>query len=430
MPVSGNKIVVCGLIISIAGIIGLWWFFFFIPNVSWTEEELLQIENLYLGNLKPLPADPSNRVADNALAAEMGHRLFFDSRLSANGAVSCASCHQPEKQFTDGLQKGRALGQSGRNTPSIIGTAYSPWFYWDGRRDSQWAQALSPLEDPAEQGSDRMYLVRLVAQDPYYSEIYTALFGALPDLTDKNRFPDHAAPDINPELTQAWKSMTLADRVLVNQAFANIGKVFAAYERLLMPGVSRFDRYVSSLVSIEESSQAEEILTDEEVFGLKLFMGKAQCTQCHNGPLFTNYEFHNTGVISFPGETPDRGRIDGVRTVLNNTFKCLGDYSDAPADQCQELTYVRQGVELIASFKTPSLRTLAHTAPYMHKGQIGTLAATIDHYNQAPLAMIGHNEAENPLKLSSKERKALEAFLLTLDAPLATDSRWLSPPVN
>ena len=105
-------------------------------------------------------------VADNEEAASFGHRLFFDTRLSANGNVSCATCHQPERRFTDGLPKGRGIGLSGRNTRSIVGTAYSPWLYWDGRKDSQWSQAMSPLEDPAEHGGNRMQYVRIYQQRP------------------------------------------------------------------------------------------------------------------------------------------------------------------------------------------------------------------------------------------------------------------------
>ncbi|MDH5584142.1 MAG: cytochrome-c peroxidase, partial [Gammaproteobacteria bacterium] len=101
-------------------------------------------------SLPELPPDPSNAVADNPLAAEFGRMLFFDTRLSANGAVSCATCHQPERGFTDGLQKAQAMGTTLRHTPGIAGMAYSPWQFWDGRRDSQWSQALAPLEDANE----------------------------------------------------------------------------------------------------------------------------------------------------------------------------------------------------------------------------------------------------------------------------------------
>ena len=213
---------------------------------------------------------------------------------------------------------------------------------------------------------------------------------------------------------------------LVNSVFANIGKSVAAYERKILPGPSRFDAYVRAVLSgNRDTSQA--LLTNAEVLGLQLFVDEARCTECHNGPLFTNNEFHNTGVLSFAGELPDRGRIEGVRKVLQDPFNCLGPYSDDPARSCPELTYVRTGIELIGATRTPSLRNLGDTAPYQRKGQLGTLGEILDLYNRAPLAMIGHNDAE-PLGLSQRELAWLEAFLNTLDAPLATGQEWLSPP--
>ncbi len=152
------------------------------------------------------------------------------------------------------------------------------------------------------------------------------------------------------------------------------------------------------------------------MWGLRLYISEANCTQCHNGPLFTNHEFHNTGVISFPGEVPDKGRAVGVREVLQHPFNCRGQYSDDPEQQCAELEYARTGIELVGAFKTPSLRNLENTAPFMHKGQIATVSEVLEHYNMAPDAMIGHNEAK-ALALSGRELMQLEAFLSTLAAP-------------
>ena len=366
----------------------------------WSEAEVAVLQSLWIGSLEPLPSDPGNAVADNPAAAALGHRLFFDTRLSKTGTISCATCHQPERRFTDGLPKGVAIGMSKRNTRSIVGVAYSPWLYWDGRRDSLWSQALSPLEDPNEHGGNREDIVATFLADEQYSAAYQALFGEV--------------PDDSPET--------------VNRVFANIGKVIAAYERLLLPGVSRFDRYVESVLAGDAEAQAPTF-TDDEIRGLRLFIGEANCTQCHNGPLLTNHEFHNTGVITFPGEVPDKGRVVGVREVLADPFNCLGDYSDATSADCAELEFVRTGPELIGAVRTPSLRNLGGTQPFMHKGQHPTLMAVLEHYNEAPDAMIGHNEAK-PLKLSQRELRQLEAFMNTLDAPLATDEQWLLPPAT
>ena len=394
----------------------------------WSDVQLDLLKSLSIDSLPALPADDSNAVADNPLAAQFGQELFFDTRLSANGAVSCATCHQPERRFTDGLPRGRGIGLSARNTPSIVGTAYSPWLYWDGRRDSLWSQALSPLEDPAEHGGNRMQYARFIANDSRYRQRYETLFGPLPDLSDTERFPEHAAPSIVPELDRAWHLMTTEDRRSIDVVFTNLGKAIAAYERLIMPGPTRFDAYVLAL-SDGDTDSAAAILSNEEVLGLQLFIDEARCTECHNGPLFTNNEFHNTGPLSMPGQLPDRGRINGVREVQAHPFNCLGEFSDDPERNCPELTFVRTGIELIGAMRTPSLRNLGGTAPFQHKGQFDSLAGLLDHYNRAPLAMIGHNEAE-PLGLNKRELRWLEAFLLTLDAPLATDRRWLSPPTR
>ena len=382
------------LVLAIVGVIVAAWFYRPLAPEPWTESDIEILQSLWIGNLGPVPPDPSNTVADNPLAAEFGRSLFFDGRLSANGAISCSTCHQPERRFTDGLQKGQAIGTSRRNTPSIVGVAYSPWMYWDGRRDSLWSQALSPIEDVNEHGSDRTRVVRVISEDPNYSETYKALFGATPDQ---------------------------ADEEAVNTAFSNIGKAIAAFERTILPSPSRFDDYVAAVVSNDVAAQ-QELFTDDEVVGLQLFMGDANCTQCHNGPLLTNHEFHNTGVISFPGEVPDKGRVIGVREVKNNIFNCDGPYSDDPGGNCAELEFARTGPELIGAFRTPSLRNLENTAPFMHKGQIANLFEVLRHYNDASLAMIGHNEAK-PLGLRNSDLRQLEAFLHTLSAPLTDDQK-------
>lgn len=365
----------------------------------WTDAEVEILRSLWIGSLPPPPADPSNAVADNPRAAELGHQLFFDPRLSGPGSVSCATCHQPERRFTDGLPQGQAIGRSRRNTPSIVAAAYSPWLYWDGRRDSLWSQALSPLEDPIEHGGDRAQYARFIATNMPYRALYESVFGDVPDLADSDA---------------------------VDSVFANIGKALAAYERLLLPGESRFDRYVAAVLARDVAAQ-QMLFTPEEASGLRLFIGDAACTQCHNGPLFTNHEFHNTGVLSFPGQLPDKGRVVGVREAQSDPFNCMGKFSDDPARNCAELEFARTGPELIGTVRTPSLRNLEQTAPFMHKGQIGTLAEVLEHYNEAPLAMIGHNESK-PLQLGRRELRELEAFLETLAAPLATAEKWLVPP--
>jgi cytochrome c peroxidase len=414
------------VIACVVALAAWWWQRTDLP-AAWTDAEVEFLRTLWIGNLPPVPPSPSNAVADDPHAADFGRRLFFDPRLSGNGAVSCATCHQPGRAFTDGLPKGRAIGESARNTRSIVAAAYSPWQYWDGRKDSLWSQALAPLEDPREHGGTRMQYARLIAETPQYRSDYEALFGPLPDFSDSTRFPASATPVGRPQHAAAWQAMTAVDRRHVDTAFANIGKSLAAYERQLVPGSTRFDRY--ALAAIEGDTEVQNsTFARDEVRGLRLFVGKARCVECHNGPLFTNNEFHNTGILSPPGEVPDRGRIGGLRIALNDPFNCSGNFSDDPQRHCAELSFARSGIELLGAMRTPTLRNVAQTPPFMHKGQLATLAEVLEHYNLAPLAMIGHNEAE-PLGLSRRELADLEAFLNTLSGPVVDRPELLQPPV-
>jgi len=368
------------VVVAALAIASWWWSLNATP--PWSEDEIAVLESLWLESLADLPPDPTNAVADNPLAAEFGRALFFDTRFSANGSISCATCHQPERHFTDGLPKGVAIGMSRRNTPSIVGTAYSAWLYWDGRRDSQWSQALSPLEDPNEHASNRLSVIAIIVEDKNYWRMYESLFG---------------------------------EAAGVDTMYSNIGKAIAAFERTIMPTTSRFDEYVAAVIA-GNAERGAELFSGDEVRGLRLFIGEANCTQCHNGPLLTNNEFHNTGLVNFAGEVPDKGRIVGVREVLEHSFNCKGLHNDASVRNCSELAFARTGPELIAAFRTPSLRNLENTAPYGHKGQLATLADVLAHYNAAPDAIIGHNEAK-PLNLSDRELAQIEAFLHTLAAP-------------
>ena len=397
----------------------IWFLFINLEHPSvWSDNELKAIQSLSLAELKPPPPDPTNLVAGSVEAARFGHKLFFDEQLSITGTVACASCHIPTQNFRDLLPKAIAIGEAKRRTPSITGGAYSPWQYWDGRKDSQWSQALAPLERTLEHGGNRTFYARYVL-DKYRDE-YELIFGLGPDLSDIDRFPVHAGPVENLEWSSAWQKMTPQDRDSVNRIFVNIGKAIAAYERLILPGQTRFDEYAEALLSGEEISD----FSYDEVEGLRLFIGRANCIDCHNGPLLTNNEFHNTGILSAGGEIPDKGRVQGIRELLADPFNCFSKYSDAP-DSCSELSFVRTGPELIGAIKTPSLRTLK--PPFMHKGQLATLKDVLKHYSEAPASMIGHNEAK-PLKLTLHELTQLERFLTTLEASQASDSKWLKAP--
>jgi len=376
------------------------------PAVRWTEEERAIIRSLALDALPALPADPSNRVADDPRAAELGRALFFDVRLSANGQVACASCHLPERQFQDDVPLARGVGMTTRRTMPIAGVAHSPFLFWDGRKDSVWAQALGPLESSVEHGGNRTQYAHLIAEQ--YRTAYEGVFGPLPRI---DHLPPQAGPVTDPEAAGAWEAMPEADREAVNRVFANIGKAIAAFERMILPAPTRFDAYASALGSGNDAG----ILTPDEVAGLRLFIGKGECVNCHNGPLLTDNHFHNTGVPEARGLPEDLGRAAGAKIVREDPFNCLGKYSDAGEGDCSELRFMAaDGHELLRAFKTPSLRGAAGRPPYMHAGQISTLADVVAHYSTAPAAPAGHSELR-PLNLSETERRQLIAFLATLN---------------
>lgn len=379
----------------------------------WSAEELETLRSLSLAELEPLPPDPTNRVADDPRAVQLGRSLFFETRLSANGKVSCASCHVPDREFQDGTPLGRGAGTTDRRTMPVAGTAYSPFLFWDGRKDSQWAQALGPLESAVEHGGSRAQYAHVIAEQ--YRDEYERLFGPLPDLS---AIPRAAGPVSDPASRAAWHAMTDPQRLAVTQVYVNIGKAIAAYERRLQYGPSRFDRYVETLAA--DGQAAADVLGRDEVAGLRLFIGKANCTQCHNGPLFTNNEFHNTGVPATASAKADHGRTVGAKDVLADEFNCRSRWSDAPGVQCAELEFlVSEGETLEHAFKVPSLRNVAERAPYMHTGQFASLDEVVAHYNHAPAAPSGHSEIK-ALGLNARELQQLVAFLRALSGGIET----------
>jgi cytochrome c peroxidase len=348
----------------------------------WTEPEIAQLSSMSLRQRGPVPADPSNRFADDPRAAAFGRKLFFDTRLSANGGVSCGTCHLPERQFQDGKPLAAGVGTTNRRTMPIAGMAHSPFLFWDGRKDSLWAQALGPLESPVEHGGNRDHYAAIV--EAHYRSEYEAVFGPMPPLSSREQS---------------------------TAVFVNVGKAIAAYERTIRHKPSRFDRYIDALT--DTGRAPEGVLSADEAAGLRLFIGKASCTNCHNGPLLTNNEFHNTGVPARAGLPADRGRAAGADMVLADEFNCRSRWSDSRST-CPELDYLVTGDHVLErAFKVPSLRDVAERAPYMHAGQLTTLGEVVDHYDRAPRAPAGHSELK-PLRLNAQERRQIEAFLRTL----------------
>ena len=384
---------------------------------AWSKDQRLAIASLHLSsNLAP-PPSPSNRFADDPNAARLGKKLFFDRRFSANGELSCASCHQPDRAFTDNLPRGFGVERAGRNTPTVIGAAFQSWFYWDGRRDSLWAQALVPFEAANEMGSSRTAVVRLVGSDAELRADYESAFGTFPERLLSDEIPAHAGPLAAKHARDTWFTVSTKDAALINRVFANVGKAIAAYERTLpIPANTRFDKFAEAVMAGE--ARADKLLTDDELAGLRLFVDdeKTHCLRCHNGAWMTNGEFHNIGTGNFTGPELDFGRVYGLRSLLMDEFNCLGDYSDAPKNACTALRFLNQNshVPIEGAFKVPGLRNVSATAPYMHDGSIASIGEVIDFYRNAYASQGGHELP--PLNLTDTEARQLEAFLGTLSA--------------
>ena len=375
---------------------------------SFSDAEKATIASMSLASLPPLPADPTNKYADDPAAAAFGATLFFDQRMSSDGIVSCGTCHLIDRQFQDDIPLGKGIGTTDRRTMPLAGVAWGPWFFWDGRRDSLWAQALTPMEEAREHGGTRAFYAHFVADN--FNERYQRIFGPLPDLT---AVPERAGPLGTDAEKAAWASMSPQQQDGVDRVFANLGKALAAFQRSIVPEETRFDRFARALADGKEPED-DAALTAEEIAGLKLFIGKASCSTCHTGPRLTDDSFHNTGVPVVPGLPEDLGRETGVKQVAADPFNCLGKFSDAGPDACGELRFmVKDDPRLSRAYKPPSLRGAATRPPYMHSGQFATLEEVVDHYSRAPAAPSGETEL-HPLNLSERERQQLIAFLRTL----------------
>lgn len=384
------------------------------PQSSWTHQELRTLASFQLSRLDGSALPPSNRYALNADAAVFGKQLFFDARLSLDGTLSCASCHLPERAFTDGRRLAQGIQGVSRNTQTLLGAAHSAWFYWDGRKDSLWSQALIPFEAPDEMGSSRVQLLRVVGGDAGYKDQYQRLFGEFPNEVFDTNIYELSGPWGNTQARNNWAKIPSTVKEKINRAFVNIGKSIAAYERTLPLPETKFDRYLDVLFN-QGAKQAKSLLSNDEYSGLKLFLdeSKTHCMRCHNGPLFTNNDFHNIGTGNFDGKTRDFGRFLGLRAVMQDEFNCLGRYSDADPEQCLELRFLPKHAhgDTYGAFKTPSLRYLNKTGPYFHDGRFTLLEQVMSHYTS-----VSEGETELPkLLLSSEEMKQLLAFLNTLN---------------
>ena len=426
---------------------------------------------LSMSPVPPSPDDPTNRWSTDPGAAELGRTLFHSKALSKNGDMSCATCHGPREHFTDGQKLAQGVIQLERHTPALWNVAHQRWFFWDGRADSLWSQALAPLEDPLEHAFARTEVARTIAQTPQLRRAYESVFGPLPsDFSDETRFPPFARPvpedDRAHQLARehasasrtgdenatphhehlggssgffhphqrGWNAMSEGDRELVNQVFVRAGKSIAAFERRIRSSRSDFDVFVEGLRG--NDPEKTDRMTSSALRGLELFTGRANCTSCHGGPFLTDLEFHDTRVPLVDGApTDDPGRSRGIERLLASEFGVRSRYSDkrdGPAiAKVEFLPRNKPGAHAHApEFKTPSLRNVARTAPYMHNGAFTTLEEVVDFYNERtnlrPSTVPGETILK-PLDLTQEECADIVAFLESL-TDVSLDPALVGPP--
>ncbi|WP_213981193.1 cytochrome c peroxidase [Sphingomonas sp. dw_22] len=311
-------------------------------------------EGAVFEELGPLPPRRKLEGKDAALAA-LGRKLFNDPVLSGSGQITCASCHNPELGFGDGLRTafGHDRQRGRRNAQSLYTVAWMHEFFWDGRARSLEEQAAGPIGNPIEMAAKPVVVLRRLKRDSAYRQAFAEVFGSR---------------RISSEL---------------------IATAIAAFERSIRPPASRWDRMLA---------EGPAVFTDQELLGLHLFRTKAGCANCHSGPLLSDGRYHNLGLTYYGRELEDLGRY-GV--------------THDPAD--------------VGRFRTPSLRAVRRTGPYMHNGVFPTLAGIVNFYNAGgveerrtqsrtdPKAPPPRRDALlKPLELTPAERAALVAFLETL----------------
>lgn len=285
--------------------------------------------------------------------ARLGRFLFFDRRLSADGSISCATCHRPEHAFSEPTPVSTGIrGQQGtRKAPSFVNAAYAfyPETFWDGRATGLEDQAIGPMANAIEMGNRHDVVVSTIARIEGYRPFFERAFG-------------------DPEVT-----------------LERIAEAIADYERTRVSGNSRYDRWVDA---DEDEPGYESPLTEQEILGHDLFFGKAGCAQCHVGSAFTDSRFHNLGIGWDAGteQLADLGRFD-----------VTGLDSDRGA------------------FKTPGLRETTKHAPYMHDGSLATLRDVMLHYDAGGHANPWLSPKMKPLGLTGEEIDALVAFMGALE---------------
>ena len=348
---------------------------------SFSEEERRKI--LSHGPWPPkLSPDPGNRVSGKPQAVAFGEALFFEPRLSGTGSVLCATCHVPFRAFQDGRPRGVGLEETDRNTQTLVNARFWRWFGWDGGSDSLWAQSVRPLLDAREMRSSPAHVAGVVRK--VFPRQYESAFGRPVPQDDE-------------------------------EVLADAGKALAAFQETLVSPRTPFDAFRDALEKGAPSDYPQAARR-----GLKLFVGKGNCSVCHFGPLFSNGEFADNGVPFFAGKgRVDAGRHAGIRKLRENAFNLLGRFNDdATQANAAGTRHVEPQHRNFGEFRVPSLREAAHTAPYMHNGSLATLADVVRFYSDLNEERL-HADGERilrPLHLTGDESDDLLAFLRSLSS--------------
>lgn len=354
-----------------------------------------------------IPDDPGNEYSGLQWAEQAGEQLFNDAALSGNGELSCASCHQPALGFTDGLPVSVGADTHFRNSQTLLNAGLQRWFGWDGGTDSLWAAALRPMLSPIEMNATIDGIAQYLRSAPRYADAL-------------QRSAQGEQISLNSQTSEGLS--------------VKAAKLIGAYVRTLVSEHTAFDHFRDELLStdplttpasanaekgsVNKSSKNKSTMSDAAKRGLQLFIGEANCQLCHYGPNFSNGEFHDIGRPFFIGVGEvDPGRYRGIERLRTDPYNLNGTYNGTnnPAEirktERVKLTRADWG-----RWRTPSLRNLTSTAPYMHDGSIKTLREVVDAYADIdPMRL--HTEGESilsPLDLSERQREDLVAFLESL----------------
>jgi len=325
------------------------------PAAEWPAPEVDEGVDWVEIGLLPALIEPADNPGTKA-KVDLGKRLFFDPRVSGSGQIACASCHDPDLGWADGrtIAFGHRREPLKRNSPGLMNIGYMETFFWDGRAGSLEEQAREVILNPLEMSATPESVVKELSAVPEYREEFREAFGS-----------EQIDVDV-------------------------VAKAIAAFERSIVGGRSRFDHFMKGNA---------KTLSDEAVLGLDLFRGAARCMNCHNGPNFTDNQFHDLGLSYYNRELEDLGR-----------YRITGDPDD------------------VGRFRTPSLRNIGATGPYMHNG-LFELTGVLNMYN-AGMATLRRKPAEtldplfpkkspllHPLGLNEQDLADLRAFLDSLTEP-------------